>query len=135
MVHVGTRILAVEDDERIREAVKLALEDEGWTVEEAGSGEEAVQAFSRQQPDVVLVDIMLPGIDGFELTRRLKKDPRTRDVPVLAVTGHAAFASDPGRAQRAGCDAVLPKPCSPEDLEAAIRHLIQERVTPLKNTR
>jgi CheY-like chemotaxis protein len=76
---------------------------------------------------VVVTDLNIPGIDGFELTRRLKQDARTRDVPVLAVTGYAAFASDPERARRAGCDAVLSKPCSPEDLEAAVRGLMHER--------
>ena len=80
---MGTRILAVEDDERIRSAVKLALEDEGWTVDEAESGEQAIDLFSRTQPDVVLIDIMLPGIDGFELCRTIR---RTSDVPVVMVT-------------------------------------------------
>src|SRR4026208_799190 len=80
---VGTRILAVEDDERIRSAVKLALEDEGWTVDEAESGEQAIELFARTQPDVVLIDIMLPGIDGFELCRTIR---RTSDVPVVMVT-------------------------------------------------
>ena len=80
---MGTRILAVEDDERIRSAVKLALEDEGWTVDEAESGEQAIELFTRTQPDVVLIDIMLPGIDGFELCRTIR---RTSDVPVVMVT-------------------------------------------------
>jgi DNA-binding response OmpR family regulator len=62
---VSTRILTVEDDERIRTAVKLALEDEGWLVEEADTGEDALETFQRQPCDVVLIDIMLPGIDGF----------------------------------------------------------------------
>ena len=83
MGHVGTRILTVEDDERIRTAVKLALEDEGWTVDEAGSGEEAIDLFHRAAPDVVLIDIMLPGINGFELCRTLR---RTSDVPIVMVT-------------------------------------------------
>ena len=64
---VATRILTVEDDERIRTAVKLALEDEGWTVEESETGEEALTAFNRQPADVVLIDIMLTGLDGFEV--------------------------------------------------------------------
>ncbi len=64
---VGTRILAVEDDERIRSAVKLALEDEGWTVDEAESGEQAIELFGLVSPDVVLIEIMLPGIECFEL--------------------------------------------------------------------
>ena len=80
---VGTRILSVEDDERIRTAVKLALEDEGWTVDEAGSGEEAMELFHRAAPDVVLIDIMLPGMDGFELCRGLR---RHSDVPIVMVT-------------------------------------------------
>jgi CheY-like chemotaxis protein len=61
---------------------------------------------------------------GFELTRRLRQHPRTSHVPIIAITGYAAFAADPGRAQRAGCDVILEKPCSPEDLEATVRHLI-----------
>jgi CheY-like chemotaxis protein len=73
---------------------------------------------------VIVTDLNIPGIDGFELTRRLKLDPRTKTVPVLAITGYAAFAADPSRARRAGCDAVLEKPCSPEDLEVAIRTLM-----------
>ena len=64
---MGTRILTVEDDERIRTAVKMALEDEGWTVEEADNGEDALDLFTRNPSDVVLIDIMLPGIDGFEV--------------------------------------------------------------------
>ena len=64
---MGTRILTVEDDERIRTSVKMALEDEGWDVVEAESGEQAVEAFAAQPTDVVLIDLMLPGIDGFEL--------------------------------------------------------------------
>ena len=69
---MGTRILTVEDDERIRTAVKLALEDEGWTVDEAGSGEEAIELFQRATPDVVLIDIMLPGKDGFAVATELR---------------------------------------------------------------
>ena len=81
MGDVGTRILSVEDDERIRTAVKLALEDEGWTVDEAASGEEAIELFNRASPDVVLIDIMLPGMDGFELCRTclLYTSPSPRD--------------------------------------------------------
>ena len=90
MVAVGTRILAVEDDERIRSAVKLALEDEGWTVDEAESGEEAIELFNQVAPDVVLIDIMLPGIYGFELCRTIR---RTSDVPVVMVTLGALMKS------------------------------------------
>ena len=76
---MGTRILAVEDDERIRTAVKLALEDEGWTVDEAANGEDALDSFSREPADVVLIDIMLPGIDGFEVCRSIRRSERRAD--------------------------------------------------------
>jgi len=83
MMSVGISVLTVEDDERIRASVKLALEDEGWTVHEASSGEEAIEVFQRTTTDVVLIDIMLPGIDGFELCRNIRK---LSDVPVVMVT-------------------------------------------------
>src|SRR4029450_1910926 len=83
---VGTRILSVEDDERIRTAVKLALEDEGWSVEEAGTGEGALNALQRQPADGVVSDIMLPGIDGFDVCRAIR---RTSDVPIVMVTARA----------------------------------------------
>ncbi len=99
----------------------------GFRVDEAHNGLQALERAFDCRPHVVVTDLNIPGIDGFELTRRLKHDARTCDIPVIAVTGYAAFALDPGRARRAGCDAVLSKPCSPRDLEAAIRDLIRER--------
>jgi len=118
---MGTRILAVEDDERIREAVKLALEDEGWTVEGAASGEEAVELFARQVPDVVLIDIMLPGIDGFELCRTLR---RTSDVPIVMVTARND-THDVVAGLEAGADDYLTKPFAPKELSARIRALLR----------
>jgi two-component system cell cycle response regulator DivK len=103
------------------------LTEAGFRVAQAHNGLQALERAFDSCPHVVVTDLNIPGIDGFELTRRLKQDARTRDIPVVAVTGYAAFASDPERARRAGCDAVLSKPCSPEDLEAAIRSLIRER--------
>jgi len=129
------RVLLVEDDLDGRRLYAQWLTAAGFHVQEAHNGLQALERAFDSRPDVVVTDLHIPGIDGFELARRLKQDPRTLDVPVLAVTGYVAFASDPGRALRAGCDAVLPKPYSPEDLEAAIRNLIEERSRPLKNTR
>lgn len=120
-------VLLVEDDRDGRRMYAEWLTHAGFTVDEAHNGLQALERAFEAVPDVVVTDLNIPGIDGFELTRRLKQDPRTRDVPVLAVTGYAAFAADPGRARRAGCDAVLPKPCTPDDLEAAVRVLMQER--------
>ncbi|HEU4939859.1 MAG TPA: response regulator [Vicinamibacterales bacterium] len=120
-------VLLVEDDLDGRRMYADWLSEAGFRVDQAHNGFQALERAFDSRPDVVVTDLNIPGIDGFELTRRLKQDARTRDVPVLAVTGYAAFASNPERARRAGCDAVLAKPCSPEDLEAAIRGLIRER--------
>jgi DNA-binding response OmpR family regulator len=118
---VGTRILTVEDDERIRTAVKMALEDEGWTVEETASGEEAIDAFGREQADVVLIDIMLPGMDGFELCRSIR---RGSDVPIVMVTARAD-THDVVAGLEAGADDYLTKPFAPKELSARIRALLR----------
>ena len=123
---MGTRILSVEDDERIRTAVKLALEDEGWTVDEAASGEEAIERFHRCSPDVVLIDIMLPGIDGFELCRTLR---RNSDVPIVMVTARND-THDVVAGLEAGADDYLTKPFAPKELSARIRALLR-RVRPI----
>jgi len=123
---VGTRILSVEDDERIRTAVKLALEDEGWTVDEAGSGEEAIELFHRSAPDVVLIDIMLPGIDGFELCRTLR---RHSDVPIVMVTARND-THDVVAGLEAGADDYLTKPFAPKELSARISALLR-RIRPI----
>jgi DNA-binding response OmpR family regulator len=123
---VGTRILTVEDDERIRTAVKMALEDEGWTVEEADNGEDALETFTRHPTDVVLIDIMLPGIDGFELCRHLRK---TSDLPIVMVTARAD-THDIVAGLEAGADDYLTKPFAPKELSARIRALLR-RVRPM----
>jgi DNA-binding response OmpR family regulator len=118
---VGTRILSVEDDERIRTAVKLALEDEGWSVEEADTGEEALNSFQRQPADVVLIDIMLPGIDGFDVCRAIR---RSSDVPIVMVTARAD-THDVVAGLEAGADDYLTKPFAPKELSARIRALLR----------
>ena len=120
----GPSVLLVEDDQAGRQMYADWLTQAGFSVEQAHNGLQALERAFASTPDVVVTDLNIPGIDGFELTRRLKLDPRTSAVPVVAVTGYAAFASDPGRAQRAGCDAVLEKPCSAEALESAVRSFI-----------
>ena len=118
---MGTRILTVEDDERIRTAVKMALEDEGWEVEEADTGEEALQAFTRQPADVGLIDIMLPGIDGFDVCRSIR---RVSDVPIVMVTARAD-THDVVAGLEAGADDYLTKPFAPKELSARIRALLR----------
>lgn len=123
----GPSVLLVEDDSAGRRLYAEWLTQAGFVVNQAHNGLQALERALDSVPDVVVTDLNIPGIDGFELTRRLKSDPRTRAIPVVAVTGYAAFQADPGRAIRAGCDAVLEKPCSPEDLESAIRSLLNGR--------
>ncbi len=122
---MGTRILAVEDDERIRAAVKLALEDEGWTVSEAATGEDALTQFQQEASDVVLIDIMLPGIDGFEVCRSIR---RTSDVPIVMVTARAD-THDVVAGLEAGADDYLTKPFAPKELSARIRALLRRART------
>jgi DNA-binding response OmpR family regulator len=122
---MGTRILAVEDDERIRTAVKLALEDEGWSVVEAGTGEDALEQFQREPADVVLIDIMLPGIDGFEVCRSIR---RGSDVPIVMVTARAD-THDVVAGLEAGADDYLTKPFAPKELSARIRALLRRART------
>jgi DNA-binding response OmpR family regulator len=118
---VGTRVLSVEDDERIRLAVKLALEDEGWTVDEAANGEEALALFTRAPTDVVLIDIMLPDIDGFEVCRAIR---RNSDVPIIMVTARDD-THDVVAGLEAGADDYLTKPFAPKELSARIRALLR----------
>ncbi len=122
---MGTRILAVEDDERIRAAVKLALEDEGWTVAEAATGEDARAHFTQEPADVVLIDIMLPGIDGFEVCRSIR---RSSDVPIVMVTARAD-THDVVAGLEAGADDYLTKPFAPKELSARIRALLRRART------
>jgi DNA-binding response OmpR family regulator len=122
---VGTRILTVEDDERIRTAVKLALEDEGWQVLEADNGEDALALFRREPADVVLIDIMLPGIDGFEVCRSLR---RQSDVPIVMVTARDD-THDVVAGLEAGADDYLTKPFAPKELSARIRALLRRART------
>jgi len=122
---VGTRILSVEDDERIRTAVRLALEDEGWTVDEAENGEEALVKFAQSPTDVVLIDIMLPDIDGFEVCRAIR---RQSDVPIVMVTARDD-THDVVAGLEAGADDYLTKPFAPKELSARIRALLRRART------
>jgi two-component system, cell cycle response regulator DivK len=119
-------VLLVEDDRDGRILFAEWLQHSGFRVEQAHNGLQALERAFDLLPDAILTDLNIPGIDGYELTRRLKNDARTERIPVLAVTGYVPFTQDPSRADRAGCDAILPKPCLPEDLEATLTALITQ---------
>ena len=122
---MSVRILTVEDDERIRTAVSLALQEEGWEVEETSNGEDALASFSRQPCDVVLIDIMLPGIDGFEVCRKIR---RLGDVPIVMVTARSD-SHDVVAGLEAGADDYLRKPFDPKELSARVRALLRRSKT------
>ena len=92
-------------------------------VAEAANGFEALEQATRLLPDLIVMDLSLPGLDGWEATRRLKADERTRHIPVLALTSHALEGFSEG-ARAAGCDGFVTKPCLPEELVAEIRRLL-----------
>jgi DNA-binding response OmpR family regulator len=118
---VSSRILVVEDDERIRTSMRLALEGEGYEIDEAGSGEDALDRFAAEAPDVALIDLMLPGMDGFECCRALR---RQSAVPIIIVTARTD-THDVVAGLEAGADDYVTKPFVAKELGARIRALLR----------
>ncbi len=118
---MAAEILVVEDDERIRQALRLGLEDEQYRVTEAESAEHALELFARRPAQLVLVDVMLPGLDGFELCRSLR---RSSDVPIIIVTARAD-SHDVVAGLEAGADDYVTKPFVLKELAARIRALLR----------
>lgn len=116
-------VLLVEDQQELRQLYAQELEMGGFDVIQAGNGEEAISHTSSQFPDVVLMDLSLPVLDGWEATRRLKSDSRTAHIPVVALTSYDG-AGELQRATQAGCDWFVPKPCPPAALIAEIRRIL-----------
>ncbi len=115
-------VLVVDDFADNRELYAATLAEAGYQVEEVENGQEALDFIGRRRPAVVVMDLSMPILDGWEATRRIKGDPDTNDIVVVALTGHATnFGLQ--RAKEAGADAVLTKPCLPEDLLALLRAL------------
>ena len=113
-------VLVVDDFRDGREMYAEYLSQAGFRVAEARNGNEAVAQARSLKPDLILMDLSLPGMDGWEATRILKADPRTRHIRVIALTAHA-LASYAESALAAGCDGVVTKPCLPPDLAAEVR--------------
>jgi two-component system cell cycle response regulator DivK len=118
------RVLLVDDYPDAREMYSEYLSYSGFEVVEAANGMEALQQAIDSAPDIILMDLSLPVMDGWEATRRLKADKRTARIPVVALTGHALAGISEG-AKRAGCDAFVTKPCLPEDLVKEIRKVLE----------
>ncbi len=119
------RILLVEDDELNRDSLRRLLRRRGYDILLAVDGEEALVMARTERPDVILMDMRLPGIDGWEATRRLKADPETRAIPIVALTAHA-MAGDRDQSLAAGCDDHDTKPIDLDRLLPKIRALLAE---------
>jgi len=117
---MSKRILVIEDHEENRRLLRDLLTSFGYELIEAVTGEDGLTAAEMQVPDLVLMDIQLPGIDGYETTRRIKANPALRQIPVIAVTSYA-LSGDDVKAFAAGCDAYVTKPFDPAELLEKIR--------------
>jgi CheY-like chemotaxis protein len=127
-------VLVVEDYQDAREMYAAYLQFSGFDVAEAGNGIEAIEKAQELLPDIVLMDLALPRMDGWEATRRLKNDERTRHIPIVALTGHALAGHAEG-AREAGCDAFVTKPCLPDALVTEINRLLDAHRTKTENVK
>ena len=129
MKNPSALVLVVEDYQDAREMYAAYLQFSGFRVAEATNGFEAIEKSLELMPDVILMDLALPKMDGWEATRRLKLDDRTKHIPIVALTGHALAGHAEG-ARQAGCDAFVTKPCLPDALVVEIQRMLSERSQP-----
>ena len=120
---MSKRILVVEDQEDNRQILRDLLGNHGYELSEAENGEQAIAAVAKRRPDLILMDIQLPIMDGYEATRRIKADPALKSIPIIVVTSYA-LSGDESKARDAGCDAYVTKPYSPRQLLAKIREYL-----------
>jgi two-component system, cell cycle response regulator DivK len=122
---MSKRILVVEDQLDTRRIIRDMLASTDYEIIEAEDGEQALAAIAKQRPDLILMDIQLPIMDGYSATRLIKTNPASRSIPIIAVTSYA-LASEEKKARAAGCDDYVTKPFSPRQLLAKIRQYIAE---------
>ena len=120
---MSKRILVVEDQEDNRKIMRDLLSANGYGLVEASDGTQGLAAAEREKPDLILMDIQLPGMDGYEVTRRIKANPALKKIPIIAVTSYA-LSGDDEKAFAVGCDAYVTKPFSPRLLLAKIREYL-----------
>jgi two-component system cell cycle response regulator DivK len=120
---MSTSILVIEDQEDNRRILRDLLTSAGYEVVEATTGEEGVSSAETRRPNLILMDINLPGIDGYEATRQIKANPHLHQIPIIAVTSYA-LSGDDAKAFEAGCDAYVSKPYSPRALLAKVREYL-----------
>jgi two-component system cell cycle response regulator DivK len=121
---MSKRILVVEDQADNRQIIRDMLAPTDYEITEAENGEEALSAITKQRPDLILMGVQLPVIDGYEVARQVKGDPALRSIPIIAVTSHALNGEEQ-TARAAGCNDYVPEPYSPRQLLAKIRQYLQ----------
>ena len=120
---MSRRILVVEDHPENRRLLRDLLTSAGYDMLEAVTGPDGLAAAAEHRPDLILMDIQLPGLDGYEVTRRIKADPALRHIPLIAVTSYA-LSGDEAKAKESGCDGYVAKPFRPRELLAKIRAFV-----------
>ena len=120
---MSMRILVVENQEDNRQIIRDMLAGTGYEITEAEDGEHALTAVAKQRPDLILMGIQLPIMDGYEVTRQIKANPATGSIPIIAITSHALDGEEQ-TARAAGCDGYVPEPYSPRQLLAKIRQYL-----------
>ena len=121
---MSKRILVVEDQKDNRQIIRDMLAGTDYEITEAEDGEHALADVAKQRPDLILMGVQLPVMDGYEVTRQIKANPVLRSIPIIAVTSHALDGEE-RTARAAGCDDYVPEPYSPCELLAKIRHYLQ----------
>ena len=122
---MSKRILVVEDQPDNRKIIRDVSARTDYEIIETENGEEALAAIAKVRPDLILMDIQLPIMDGYTATRRIKADPALRSIPIIAVTSYA-LSGEEKKAREAGCDDYIPKPYSPRELLAKVRQYLSE---------
>jgi two-component system, cell cycle response regulator DivK len=123
--NMSKRILVVEDQPDRRQIIRDMLAPTDYEITEAENGEEALAAITKQRPDLILMDVQMPIMDGYTATRRIKGDAALRSIPIIAVTSYA-LSDEEKRARAAGCDDYVPKPFSPRQLLGKIRQYLSQ---------
>jgi len=123
---MAKRILVVEDDTDNRRIVVKVLTLEGYETLEATDGRSAIAMAHQQHPDLIIIDLAMPNVDGWAAARQLKADPPSADIPIIALTA-LAMRGDEERAPKAGCDGYLSKPCRPQTIREVVRRFLEPR--------
>lgn len=127
------QLLLVDDEPGLRQAVQAYLEDSGFTVHVASNARDGWELLQQTSPDVVISDIMMPQVDGYQFLKQMRDDPRYESLPVVFLTARG-MTTDRIQGYQAGCDAYLPKPFDPDELVAIVSNLIERRAASAKSS-